>query len=74
MLIPYKVGRDVISPFFGNGKIVLVNNDYVVVQFNYKYQTYDIKGRAVLDVNVRSGLKSTIRDNIKVIKWKMYHN
>lgn len=65
---PYKVGRRVISPFFGKGKIVLVNSDNVVVQYNHNYQAYDIKGKAILEVRVRSDLKSTIRDNIKVIK------
>lgn len=67
LLSPYKVGKRVKSPVFGIGKIVLVNSDNIVVQFSFDYQTYDIRGKALLEVKGRKGLTSTIRDNIKAI-------
>lgn len=67
LLSPYKVGKRVKSPVFGIGKIVLVNSDSIVVQFSFEVMSYDIRGKALLEVKVRKGLTSTIRDNIKAI-------
>lgn len=64
----FKVGREVFSPMFGYGEIVLTNSDNVIVRFSHHIQAYDLEGRAVVKTVVRSGLKSTIRDNIKGIK------
>lgn len=64
----FKVGREVFSPMFGFGKIVLTNSDNVVVRFSNHTQAYDLRGRAVVQTVVRKGLKATSKDNIKAIK------
>lgn len=65
---PFKIGKIVYSPLFGEGKIGFIKEDgSIIVNFTTHTQIYDSKGRAVVQTMFRKGLKATLKDNIKAL-------
>ena len=63
----FKVGKIVYSSLYGYGKIRDIKEDgTIIVRYPNHTQPYDSKGRAVVQTMFRSGLKSTIKDNVRI--------
>lgn len=65
----FKVGKVVYSSLYGEGRIEEIKKDgIIIVSFPYHIQAYDSRGRAVVQTMFRSGLRATIKDDIKALK------
>lgn len=65
----FKVGKVVYSSLYGEGRIEEIRKDgVIIVSFPYHIQAYDSRGRAVVQTMFRSGLKATIKEDIKAIQ------
>lgn len=65
----FKVGKVVYSSLYGEGRIEEIKKDgIIIVSFPYHIQAYDSRGRAVVQTMFRSGLRTTIKDDIKAIQ------